>query len=265
MEQIYVNVVLVKLIILNIWGGKVYAPLMAFLKEHAEEVDIFCLQEVFNTSMEEEIPSEARIKIFSEIGSVLTSFTGFHAPITIGWDWSDKKINLPVQFGLATFIRKSIQIDSLGDFFVLGKLGDFTGKPESRPRNVQYVRFSQNGIHYTICNFHGHWKPHTNKEDLPERIEQSQKIVEFLKPEKSKKILCGDFNLAPHTQSIRILEDGMRNLVKEYGITSTRSHYYTKDGKFADYILVSPEVEVKDFKVLPDVVSDHLPLYLEFT
>ncbi|KKU05473.1 MAG: Endonuclease/exonuclease/phosphatase [Parcubacteria group bacterium GW2011_GWA2_45_30] len=216
-----------KLITLNIWGGKVYAPLMAFLKEHAEEVDIFCLQEVFNTSMEEEIPSEARIKIFSEIGSVLTSFTGFHAPITIGWD--------------------------------------FTGKPESRPRNVQYVRFSQNGIHYTICNFHGHWKPHTNKEDLPERIEQSQKIVEFLKPEKSKKILCGDFNLAPHTQSIRILEDGMRNLVKEYGITSTRSHYYTKDGKFADYILVSPEVEVKDFKVLPDVVSDHLPLYLEFT
>jgi len=189
---------------------------MAFLKEHSKEVDIFCLQEVFNTPMEEEIPSEARIKIFSEIGSALTSFTGFHAPITIGWDWSDKKINLPVQFG------------------------------------------------HTICNFHGHWKPHTNKEDLPERIEQSKKIVEFLKPEKSKKILCGDFNLAPHTQSIRILEDGMRNLVKEYGITSTRSHYYTKDGKFADYILVSPEVEVKDFKVLPDVVSDHLPLYLEF-
>src|SRR3972149_589593 len=102
----------------NVQGTAVYAPLMASLKEHAEEVDIFCLQEVFNTSMEEEIPSEARIKIFSEIGSVLTSFTGFHAPITIGWDWSDKKINLPVQFGLATFIRKSIQIDSLGDFFV---------------------------------------------------------------------------------------------------------------------------------------------------
>ncbi len=61
------------------------------------------------------------------------------------------------------------------------------------------------------------------------------------------------------------LEDfGLRNLIKEYGITSTRTSFYTKPEKFADYMLVSPGVEVKDFKVLPDEVSDHSPLYLEF-
>ena len=66
------------------------------------------------------------------------------------------------------------------------------------------------------------------------------------------------------TESMKVLEKGMRNLVKDYGVTSTRSHFYKKRGKFADYILVSPEVEVKDFKVLQESVSDHLPLYLEF-
>ncbi len=37
-----------KIITLNIWGGKVFEPLMNFFKEHAEDTDIFCLQEVFN-------------------------------------------------------------------------------------------------------------------------------------------------------------------------------------------------------------------------
>ena len=57
----------------------------------------------------------------------------------------------------------------------------------------------------------------------------------------------------------------MRNLIAEFGITSTRSSLYTKPLRFADYMFVSNGIEVKDFKVLPDEVSDHLALYLEFS
>jgi endonuclease/exonuclease/phosphatase family metal-dependent hydrolase len=57
---------------------------------------------------------------------------------------------------------------------------------------------------------------------------------------------------------------GLRNLVKEYGVISTRTHFYTKPEKFADYIFVLQGIDVKDFRVLPDAVSDHSPLYLEF-
>jgi exonuclease III len=254
----------VKLITLNIWGGKVYEPLITFFKEHSREVDIFCLQEVFHTSVDEEVPSEARIKIFSEIDSILSDFTGYHAPITIGWDGMSSRKDYPIQFGLSMFIRKSIPIDSAGDFFVYKKLGDFKGSAMTIPRNVQYAKFKNDNQNYTICNFHGHWEPGTNKRDTKERIAQSENIVTFLDQEKSKKILCGDFNLVPDTQSMAILEKNMRNLIREYDIISTRSSYYTKDIKFADYILVSPEIEVKEFKVLQDEVSDHLPLYLEF-
>ena len=79
-----------------------------------------------------------------------------------------------------------------------------------------------------------------------------------------EKILCGDFNLLPNTESLAILSEDMKNLVKDFDITSTRSKLYTKPEKFADYILVSPDVSVKKFTVMQDEVSDHLPLLLEF-
>ena len=78
-------------------------------------------------------------------------------------------------------------------------------------------------------------------------------------------VLCGDLNLLPDTKSLKMIEEGlkMRNLVTEYGITSTRTPLYTKEGKYADYILVGPGLTVKEFNVLPDVVSDHAPLCVD--
>lgn len=54
-----------------------------------------------------------------------------------------------------------------------------------------------------------------------------------------------------------------RKLIKEYGITSTRTSLYTKPNKFADYVFVSRGIKIIDFKILPDEVSDHTPLFLE--
>jgi endonuclease/exonuclease/phosphatase family metal-dependent hydrolase len=50
---------------------------------------------------------------------------------------------------------------------------------------------------------------------------------------------------------------GLKNLIHEYGITSTRTSFYTRENKFADYVFTSPGINVQDFKVLPDEVSDH--------
>lgn len=57
---------------------------------------------------------------------------------------------------------------------------------------------------------------------------------------------------------------GLRNLIKEHGITSTRTSLYTKEEKFADYVLIGPGIQVTNFEVLPDEVSDHAPLRIEF-
>ena len=93
------------------------------------------------------------------------------------------------------------------------------------------------------------------------------KIKAFLNSFQLGKILCGDFNLLPDTQSLAILETecNLVNLIKTHNIPTTRSPLYLKPEKFADYTLVSRDIEVKHFEVPNVEVSDHLPMILEFS
>jgi hypothetical protein len=122
---------------------------------------------------------------------------------------------------------------------------------------------------YWISNVHGVSRP-GDKLDTPERILASDILIE----EGGKKggmnrIILGDFNLNENTESIALFEkNGFRNLIKEYNIKTTRNHHiwdkFPNDKQmYSDYVFVGPEVEVKNFEVLPDIVSDHQPLFLE--
>ncbi len=250
---------MVRLVSLNIWGGNLGQPLLEFFKAHQNRVDIFCLQEVWdhqNASVEvlQKAPEGTQVDILSRITEVLP---GFQVRFSPAQDNAE---------GLAIFSKRDIPVEKHGEIFVFRSKDSMVGNDgRTLGRNLQYIQFILNGQMYTVCHFHGLWTGE-GKLDTPPRIKQSQKIISFLKNvQGSKKILCGDFNLLPNTQSLSILEDGMRNLIKEYGITSTRSHYYTKQSSFADYILVSSDVRVMSFKTLPFNVSDHLPLYIELS
>ncbi len=240
-----------KLETLNIWGGQIVEPLLKHIKEVRDDVDIFCLQEVFNGRSSPKAFPKAIVDIYSQIDEKLPEHQGYFA--------------ISQNMGLATFLRKSIQVTEVEDKFVHRWKGAMINDdPSTMGRNIQYIQLEQNGKLFTIVNFHGLWNGR-GKTDTPDRIEQSQKVKAFLDSVQGAKILCGDFNLLPDTESIAILEQGMRNLITEHGVTSTRSEFYTKPGKLADYILVSPEIQVRDFKVLQEPVSDHLPLQLEFS
>jgi endonuclease/exonuclease/phosphatase family metal-dependent hydrolase len=243
-----------KLITLNIWGGKVFDPLIDFFKKHAKDTDIFCLQEVFNnsSSTKSKVQENAKQDIYSDIALILKEFDGYFAPTQEGEE------------SLTMFVKKSLGVQEVSEKFVYRwKNAMENNDPSTYGINVQYAKFTKENKNYMICNLHGHWTPNF-KGDNPARLEQSHNIKKLLDNFDGAKVLCGDFNVAPETESMRILEEKMSNLVKKYGVTSTRSKFYTGEVKFADYILVSPEIRVKDFKVLQDVVSDHLPLFLEF-
>lgn len=130
-------------------------------------------------------------------------------------------------------------------------------------RNIQYVTVQTSNGPLTVVNFHGLWNG-KGKTDTEDRMNQSKNILEFIKNLQGEHVLCGDFNLLPNTKSIAVLENaGLQNLIKRFGITSTRTSHYTKPDKYADYVFVTNEIKVKDFKVLPEEVSDHHALYLE--
>ena len=253
-----------KLISLNTWGGKIYRPLMNFVQQHSQSTDIFCFQEVFHTPTKNFEYAGYRLNLYDELASILKDFQGFYAPTQNHYVFFEGFVAFNLSFGLTIFVKKDIKIKSSGDFFVYREENSFIEKDlTSLPRNLQYLNLDLNGKNYWVCNIHGIWVPGP-KIDNPSRIEQSKKILDFLNKKNGGKILCGDFNLNIDTKSLKILEENMKNLIKEYRISATRSKLYTWGNKFADYTFVSKEVTVKSFTV-PDVeISDHLPMILKF-
>lgn len=241
-----------RLICLNIWLGKLGDPLIAFLQREAPKTDIFCFQE-----MKSSLNNSSENDFFSVIAKSLPDFQGFFEAT------QDEKGE--IEIGLATFIKKTDNVEKEGDFFVYRTRNSMVNNDgRTMGRNAQFIEFSKLGNKYTIINFHGLWSG-KDRLDSEDRINQCKKLKTLLHSLGGTKIMCGDFNLTKDTQSLAILDEGMRNLIKEFNITSTRpERYFPYPDKFCDYILVDNDIVVNDFKVLQDEVSDHLPLLLDF-
>lgn len=258
-----------KLISLNIWGGKMFDPLMEFVRHQSTDTDFFCFQEVFDTPTDRiEAREGARANMFTELVRILPDFMGYFHSAQNHYEYGHGvhgPSNFDISYGLASFARKGINPLSVEEFFVhKERNGVMCNGARNVPRNIQCIRWKHAGRPHSIINFHGVWHPTIKKIDYPERIEQSRKLRSIMDLLDGEIILCGDFNLNPDTESMTLLEHGMRNLIKEYDITSTRSELYKKELRFADYMLVTPGVEITNFSVPDITVSDHLPMIVEF-
>jgi len=130
------------------------------------------------------------------------------------------------------------------------------------PRLIQSIYLKD--INLTVHNFHG--IPKSSKKDTPERELQTDRLLEIIRSSKTRQILIGDFNLNIDTSAIARIGEELRELVKESIYKTTRNHNYGQCDimPFADYAFISKNIEVIGFAVLPDEVSDHLALSLEF-
>lgn len=253
-----------RLITLNAWGGKLFDPFVEFIKRESVGTDVFCFQDVLFGSKPEFSPiQKGRINLFLEMEKVLPDFHSFVYRDPEESYFHGEMLPLDVGCGQAMFVRKSLQIIENGGFRSHTDSPYHKGGDMVSGRCQWVTLYSEDTGHVTVLNLHGLWQRDSKKTDTKERLEQSERIREFFASVDHKKMLCGDFNIILDSEAMRKFEEGMRNLVKEYGVQSTRNSHYPKEEKFADYILVSPEVEVKDFKVLPDEISDHLPLMME--
>lgn len=239
-----------KLITLNTWGGRIQEPLFSFIRQH-QDVDVFCFQELYNNAtnkMSDDL-RVANLNLFSELQKLLPNHVAYFRP------------HIETVYGIGTFVKKDLTVFEEGDIIIHHNPA-YSGSGGDHSRNMQWVTCAIGGKKYSIFNVHGLWNGR-GKTDTDERIAQSKRIREYMDSVSGSKILCGDFNLRPDTQSLALIARGMDDLVKKFGVASTRTPLYGKAEQFADYIFVTPDITVKKFEVLPDVVSDHAPLLLE--
>jgi endonuclease/exonuclease/phosphatase family metal-dependent hydrolase len=248
-----------KIITLNTWGGKIYRELMDFVSKN-KDADIFCFQEILKGGNGKTHRGEAK-SCYEDIGNILTDHLGYFSEYGEGGYFSESSKTLDFKFGVACFVNKNHRqsfIEGVILYDVGRKWSDYDG------RFAAGASLAVSVSDYVIVNVHGLWQG-SMKKDSEARLEQSKKIINLANKVEGKKIICGDFNLEPQTESVKKLENlPMKNLIKEYKVTSTRTSLYAKDIRFADYMFTDNEIKVIDFQVLPDEVSDHNPLYLEF-
>jgi len=259
-----------KLISLNTWGGRLLGPLLQFVKEKSADTDIFCFQEVMKGGSDEnDINDICDSNLLETITKILPGYNFHYQPGARPYRNLHVIVKDKPEFGNATFIKKDTE--------VLGWEGFLTYPIEEKkefPLDLEAAgillntEIKKNDKVFSIANIHGLWGGGPKDDNLA-RLFQSRRALEYLRSKIGGKILIGDFNLRPETESVLMIEKEMRNLIKENKIQTTRNHNYEKMAEFKDYIadycFVSAGVKVKKFEVLPDIVSDHQPLYLEFS
>ncbi len=243
-------------------------PFIEFVKSHKDKVDVFCFQEVYSSEFGIEKSRGMYMNILDELAILLPNHKPFFGSVQDGWD-NEGPVDFDVKFGQATFVKNNISVEKAEHVMIHGEKNRADKEKDGNvPGGMLCTKINSSDGLFTICNIHGAALP-GDKLDNSLRLEQSRKIKHTIDREQNKGvILCGDFNLLPTTKSIGILSENMQNLIKDFHIERTRSAfspYFQKpdEQKFADYAFLSPDIKIKDFKVLDDQVSDHLALYIE--
>lgn len=262
-----------KIVSLNAWGGRLFEQLSDYLAN--EQPDVLCLQEVVYAPGSpsawldyrddgQNLPQRA--DMLRDILRVLPHHGVTFCPAACGTLWLGER-PIPALWGLATFLGPELTVVGQHQGFVHGDFSPAGFGPHPRSRTAHVVRVfhpEEGGV--TVGHMHGLRDPN-GKMDTPVRGEQARKfatmIQNVLQPG-DPVVACGDFNVLPGSETFRVMTRvAPYNLVTLRGFDGTRTSYYPKPQRWADYMLVNGPLKDAAFDV-PDTpeVSDHRPLVL---
>jgi endonuclease/exonuclease/phosphatase family metal-dependent hydrolase len=225
-----------KIVFLNVWGESMRDSLVPYIEEQVKDTDIFCFQ-------------EASEKMRAQCVDVLVDYE----------ELSDYKyISNDDDFPQSIYVKKSMRIVSSGTLFA----------DDQTVGLATYVELKLEEGSMFVCNVHGRARP-GDKMDTVERVRFSSDIIDFFKDKNAPVVIGGDFNLEPPTKSVGVFKEaGYRDLIDEHDIKTTRNHfawdlYPGNELYYSDYVFVNDKLKVKNFEVVDNEVSDHLPLIVE--
>jgi len=264
-----------RILSLNGWGGRLGEELVAYVS--STDPDVFCLQEATRTPaatspwlVYRDGGGELlqRANLFGEVADALPGHQAFFCPAARG-PLYDGDRTLRSEWGLATFVRRSLPIIGQIQDFIHGAFSadDFGEHPRSRNAHAVRLHDYVAGNAVLVAHLHG-LRELDGKGDTPARDAQTARLVELIgriRRKGDRLVVCGDFNVLPESRMLTELRSiGLTDLVTQGGFTDTRTSHYLKAPRFADYMLVSDNVDVRNFEVVgqPEV-SDHRALLLE--
>ena len=238
-----------KILQLNVWMGKVEGTLRRFLENN--DFDVICMQEIFASDDcaghlsrlcfdREQIQKASRLPY------------AFFSP-----NWSSEIAGGIFEEG--NLILSRIPFAETHSEFISGEYKEkmILGEVVGNNLNLQIAKL-ENGL--TVINHHGFWRPNPIGDE--ESVRAFTKVGNIVRQVTGPLVMCGDLNIIHDSPAMRPL-DFLRDLTQEYDVETTLSGLKF-DGKVAcDHILVNDGIDVQDFAVLPDLVSDHLALTAE--
>lgn len=263
-----------RIVSLNAWGGQLWQPLAEWLPQVG--ADVLLLQEVTRAP----VPSPPwlryvdpfrdlaqRSNLFADVSRLLPRHLGHFAAAARG-DLSDAAGRaVQSEHGLGAWIVPHLAVSESRAGFVHGAYrGNGWGdEPAARTALVFRLNIAEQGL--VIAQFHGLRDP-SGKGDTPARAAQARAMAALigdLAQPGDEVVLAGDFNLLPQSASFATFAAlGLSDLVTGRGHADTRTSHYAKPLRYADYLLVTPGLEVADFDVpAQPEVSDHRPLILD--
>jgi endonuclease/exonuclease/phosphatase family metal-dependent hydrolase len=236
-----------KILQLNIWGGKLGANIIQLLQK--EQPDVVCFQEA--TRFE-----EGSSFFFLDVDYIakVAEYPYVHFSPHIGYSYMkrDAQMGLAIlsKFPFETTAITPIRLSFTENFDLLDT--------DYNVQTLQHVIVRKDNLQYHVLNYHGfHIDDH--KLGTEENIRQCEIIMSTVETLEGNVIICGDFNVAPESESIKILERNLKNLITESTVTTTRT-CLSKKVEICDYIFVSGNISHRSFTVLEDLASDHKAL-----
>lgn len=241
-----------KLIQLNIWQGKLGQQIIDFLKE--EKPDFVCMQEV------NDLKGRAGYKFFATLDEIKND-AGF-SDAFMSPAYSSRYMERELEYGNAILSR--LPFKSTDTVFTRGGYTrNFdVEEQDGNDRNLQVSTIDVGGATLNLLNHHGYWIYGTKAGDQ-ETLRQMGVIAEVVRTLKGPVILCGDFNLAPDSESLGLINEELTNLSVKNGLRRTYTELSVVD-EVCDYIFVNDKVKVLSFKKSDVLVSDHNALIMEF-
>jgi endonuclease/exonuclease/phosphatase family metal-dependent hydrolase len=233
------------------WGGKLGNSILSFLED--EKPDIICLQEAVSFDKGDPGPFLSIEQIKKSTGlSYISSAPAF---------------SFKLMHGSATFVNCIIS-----RYPIVATNTVYTNLEHNKNfnfddhdyniRNLLDCKIEFNNDKFHVLTHHGHHVPN-HKSGNEHTVRQMKMIADYIDELSGPIILTGDFNLAPNSESLELINDKLTNLSIKHKLSTTRTPLTNKK-EVCDYIFINDQIRESNFEVSERVISDHAALILDF-